>query len=296
VRTIDGGRTWVPGAMTGSDSALEFRDVFAVDANIAYLLAAGPGEQSRIYKTTDAGRSWQLQFMNHDSTAFYDCFDFWDARRGIAVSDAVNGRLIVIRTEDGGAHWDRVGDEGMPPALPGEGAPAASGACLVVKSRAEAWIGTEAVSGGRVYHTSDAGRHWSVAAMPVVSGQASGIAALAFRDDRHGVALGGRLLDADDRSDSVVAATADGGLTWSHVPRPTFSGAVYGAAVVPGLDPYVVAVGPKGLDWSPDEGRTWTNASAAAYWSVAFASRRTGWAVGPGGRIARIALEPVPVH
>jgi photosystem II stability/assembly factor-like uncharacterized protein len=51
VRTVDGGRTWVPGAMTGPDSALEFRDVEAVSSTTAYLLAAGPGEQSRIYKT-----------------------------------------------------------------------------------------------------------------------------------------------------------------------------------------------------------------------------------------------------
>jgi hypothetical protein len=94
----------------------------------------------------------------------------------------------------------------------------------------------------------------------------------------------------DDRSDSVVAETVDGGLTWSHVPRPTFSGAVYGAAAVPGLGPYVVAVGPRGLDWSPDGGRSWTNARATAYWSVAFASRRAGWAVGPGGRITRIGF------
>src|SRR5206468_5199173 len=40
VRTVDGGRTWVPGAMTGPDSALEFRDVEAVSTTAAYLLAA----------------------------------------------------------------------------------------------------------------------------------------------------------------------------------------------------------------------------------------------------------------
>src|SRR5206468_4405178 len=43
VRTVDGGRTWVPGAMTGPDSALEFRDVEGVSTTTAYLLAAGPG-------------------------------------------------------------------------------------------------------------------------------------------------------------------------------------------------------------------------------------------------------------
>src|ERR1044071_9459902 len=36
VRTVDGGRSWVPGAMTGPDSALQFRDVEAVSTTTAY--------------------------------------------------------------------------------------------------------------------------------------------------------------------------------------------------------------------------------------------------------------------
>jgi len=290
VRTTDGGRTWVPGSMTGPDSTLQFRDVHAVDADTAYLLAAGPGDSSRIYKTTDAGRSWQLQFVNRDPKAFYDCFDFWDPTHGVVVSDAVNGRMIVMRTEDG-RHWDRVPDDGMPAALPGEGAPAASGTCLVVGGRSAAWFGVEGAASARVYRTSDRGSHWSVAGTPIVSGSNSGIASLAFRDERHGLALGGRLLDPGDRSDSTVALTADGGATWTLVSRPTFSGAVYGAAPVPALAGYYVAVGPKGLDWTDDEGLHWKSGSTAAFWAVGFASHHAGWAVGPGGRIVRLAFE-----
>ena len=290
-RTVDGGRTWVPGRMTGADSMLQFRDVHAVDANTAYLLAAGPGESSRIYHTTDAGRSWQLQFANHDSAAFYDCFDFWDSRHGIVVSDAVNGRMIVLRTDDG-ATWQRVGEDAMPAALPGEGSPAASGACLIVRGDSAAYFATEAVTGARVYRTADRGAHWSVATAPIVAGEASGIGALAFVDERRGLALGGRLLLPEDKSDSVVAWTADGGATWTPRTRPTFSGAVYGAVQVPGLPGYYVAAGPKGLDWTADEARSWHNVSGANFWSVAFASRRAGWAVGPGGRIVRIAFGP----
>ena len=54
LRTIDGGDTWVAGTVPGAE-ALDFRDVEAFSADEAYLLAAGPGEQSRIYKTTDGG-------------------------------------------------------------------------------------------------------------------------------------------------------------------------------------------------------------------------------------------------
>src|SRR5688500_9143871 len=50
IRTIGGGKTWkvmeVPGAIK-----LDFRDVEAFDANIAYVLSIGNGDVSRIYKT-----------------------------------------------------------------------------------------------------------------------------------------------------------------------------------------------------------------------------------------------------
>ncbi|HXI95259.1 MAG TPA: hypothetical protein VNG04_03975 [Candidatus Acidoferrum sp.] len=289
VRTVDGGRTWVSGAMTGPDSALEFRDVEAVSASTAYLLAAGPGEQSRIYKTTDAGQSWRLQFQNHDSAAFYDCFGFWDATHGIAVSDAVRGKMIVIGTDDG-EHWRAVAEEGMPPAVPGEGSPAAGGTCLIVRGRAQAWFGTEPQA--RVYRSDDRGRRWTVVTTPIVSGEAAGVATLTFEDDRHGMALGGRLLKPDDRSDSVAAVTGDGGKTWTLAHRPTFSGAVYGSTMVPGMPGAVVAAGPKGLDWTADDGRSWTTLSTSAYWAVACSSSHACWAVGPQGRITSVRFAP----
>ncbi|HEY2805954.1 MAG TPA: hypothetical protein VGI92_08850 [Gemmatimonadales bacterium] len=286
VRTVDGGATWQSGKMTGADSTLEFRDVYAVSATTAYLLSAGNGPASRIYKTTDAGATWQLEFMNRDSSAFFDCFDFWDADHGVAVSDAVNGKLIVITTADGGGHWDRVPNESLPPALAGEGAYAASGTCVVARGRADAWIGTGAVSGARVYHTTDRGRSWSVIRTPIVSGNFAGIGSLVFTDPRNGFALGGRLLDSLDRSDSAVAVTHDGGVTWSVLARPTFSGAIYGGAIAGGV---LVAVGPKGLDYSIDGAQHWRGLAGAAYWSVG-AYGNSAWAVGPGGRITRLVI------
>lgn len=288
VRTVDGGRTWIPGAMTGPDSTLQFRDVEAVSATTAYLLAAGPGESSRIYKTSDAGQSWQLQFINRDSAAFYDCFGFWDATHGIAVSDAAHGKMMVIRTDDG-EHWSMVAGDGMPAAVAGEGSPAAGGTCLIVQGQGRAWFATEPVA--RVYRSGDRGQRWSVVTTPIVSGENTGVATLAFRDAQHGMALGGRLLKPDDRSDSVAAVTKDGGATWTLVSHPTFSGAVYGSATLHGMNGYIVA-GPKGLDWTANDGRSWTNLSGAAYWAVGCTARNVCWAAGPRGRITRVTFGP----
>jgi photosystem II stability/assembly factor-like uncharacterized protein len=101
LRTTDGGRNWTASVMPG-DSALEFRDVHARDEREAWLLAAGPGDQSRIYHTADAGQFWQLQWTNDEPTGFYDCLNFWDERHGIAYGDAVADALRILLTEDGG--------------------------------------------------------------------------------------------------------------------------------------------------------------------------------------------------
>lgn len=288
LRTTDGGAHWVRLTMPLADS-LQFRDVYATDERTAWLLAAGPGERSRIYHTTDGGRTWALQFLNQDSSAFYDCFAFWDAQRALAFSDAVDDRFLVLTTADGGKRWHWIQDAALPRAQPGEGAFAASGTCVVTVGRTHAWIGTGAAATARVLRTADGGRTWSAALAPIPGGPAAGVATLAFRDTLRGVALGGNIAAADDSVTANVAVTEDGGRTWRPAGRTRLPGAVYGAAFVPGTAA-LVAVGPGGLDWSPDGGSTWATLDGNNYWSVGFGSRRLGWAVGAQGRIVRIEI------
>lgn len=85
LRTADGGTTWKRLAVPGAGK-LDFRDVDAVDETTAYVLSIGPGEASRIYKTSDAGVTWALQFTNQDPKAFFDAMTFWTARDGFVFS------------------------------------------------------------------------------------------------------------------------------------------------------------------------------------------------------------------
>ena len=71
---------------------------------------------------------------------------------------------MVFTTADGGDHWDR---RQTPPAMPKEGAFAASGTCLITMGTREAWFGTGGVEGARVFHSADRGLTWTVATTPI---------------------------------------------------------------------------------------------------------------------------------
>ena len=292
-RTRDGGRTWEAGRVAGVDSALQFRDVHAASAEVAWLLSAGPGAQSRVYATTDGGRSWALQHVNPDSAGFYDCLSFWDAERGFVYGDAVDGRLVVLETTDGGRTWARVDAARLPAAQPGEGGFAASGTCtaaLTAGGRAHGWIATGNAARPRVLHTADGGRTWTAVELPLPGGEGIGATSVAFRDAAVGVAVGGDIGRRDAAGDRV-ARTADGGRTWAVGGDPGFVGAVYGAAYAGGgAGAALFAVGPGGASWSADDGRGWTRADSAAYWGLGFASGRVGWLVGPRGRVVKVRV------
>jgi hypothetical protein len=53
----------------------------------------------------------------------------------------------------------------------------------------------------------------------------------------------------------------------------------------------VVATGPSGVSWSPDDGDTWfAMPGLINYWAVAFADQHNGWLVGTEGRIVKITF------
>lgn len=291
-RTTNGGTSWQIGVVPGADS-LEFRDVHAASAEVAWLLSAGPGEQSRIYRTADAGVTWELQFTNTEPRAFFDCLDFWDDSAGLAMSDAVDGVFPVLRTSDGGASWAPIAADQLPPALPGEGAFAASGTCVLTLGDSTAFLATGASGlAARVLRTDDRGDTWTVSETPVVHDTTvAGLTSVAWLDARRGVAVGGNLAVTDTILDAV-AWTEDGGDTWTPGGRVPFPGTIFGATVVPGPEELIVAVGPGGTAWSRDLGRSWAAMDSVNYWSAGFAGVDAGWAVGPRGRVTRFRFMP----
>ena len=280
LRTVDAGKSWQRREIPGTEK-LDFRDVDAFDDKNAYVLSIGNGEDSRIYRTTDGGATWTLQLANKDPKVFLDAMAFWSPERGIAFSDSVDGQFVVFSTTDGQS-WTRIPASGLPPSLPDEGAYAASGTNVAMHGRQHVWIGT---SRSRVLRSNDGGRTWAVASTPIPTGSAAGIFSIAFRDERHGVIVGGDYQKPTEAVDNV-AVTADGGRTW------TLAKGLSGYRSVVAYDPVSkrwYAAGPSGIDISEDDGRSWTSLSADGFhtWGLAPGSR-IGWGAGDRGKIARL--------
>jgi photosystem II stability/assembly factor-like uncharacterized protein len=285
LRTGDGGATWQQLPVPDAEK-LDFRDVDATSDTAAYVLSIGSGAASRIYKTTDAGAHWQLQFTNDDPKAFFDAMAFWDADHGLAMSDSVDGRFVILVTRDGGRTWARVPQEKLPPALPNEGAFAGSGTNVAVFGRDQAWIGTGASTRCRVLRTKDGGATWTIAETPVAASASAGIFSVAFRDPRHGMIVGG---DYQKEKESVdnAAATAAGGTTWTRVSG--LGGFRSVVAFIPASKQSWIAVGPSGSDMSANDGRTWKPIEGNGYHAFSFARRgKAGWGVGERGTIGKL--------
>lgn len=295
-RTIDGGQTWQTGVVPDA-AELDFRDVDAFDANTAYLLSIGEGEKSRIYKTTDGGTRWTLQFKSTRPTAFFDAMAFWDRDHGIAMSDPVGGRFLIITTADGGATWRETPTEGMPQALDGEGAFAASGTCITVQGKNHVWFGTGGPTGARVFRSADRGRTWQVANTPLMSGKSAGVFSVAFRDARRGVIVGGDYTKERESKDNV-AITKDGGQTWTAITGARPNGYRSCVAYVSGAKArtFLLAVGPSGSDYSMDHGASWHSISTEGFHTASFAGSQgaAGWAAGENGRIAKFVAGGLP--
>lgn len=281
LRTLDGGKTWKASKMEGATD-LDFRAVRAFDDKTAFLLSIGTGEKSRIYRTVDGGANWSLLYTNPDPKGFYDALAFWDDDHGIVVGDPVDGHFEVLTTEDGGVTWHA---QKTPAAVTGEGAFAASNSCLIVRGEHEAWFGTGGKGGGRIFHSSDGGKSWSVTKTPIRNdGASAGIFSIAFSDAKHGIAVGGDYNKPADTT-GVIVETSDGGKSWT---APKSGPGGFRSAIV--HVKFWIAAGTSGSDVSSD-GATWKPMGTANLNAVSFAGI-AGWAVGPKGAIAVFAPAP----
>ena len=285
LRTVDGGANWENVSVPNMDKT-DFRDVEGFDKNTAIVM--GIASPARFYKTTDRGQNWKLVYFDDREKVFFDGMSFWNKRNGIAFSDPVNGRHLLIRTTDGGDTWEEIPADGIPEKLDPEFGFAASGTGMPVKGRNTVWLGMGGIK-SRVFKSENGGLNWSVAETPVVhGGQSTGIYSVAFKNKKVGIAVGGDYMN--QAIQNTMAHTQDGGITWHLPEKQTHQ---YRECVAHYRGNTFFAVGPSGFDRTTDNGKNW----APDYWEVkdltalAFAKgSRGGFAVGKEGQIYKIKV------
>lgn len=261
----------------------EFRAVAHTDADF-FMLSAG--DPALLYKTGDTGQM-ELVYQESGPGVFYDAIAFWDNRNGIAIGDSQNGCLSVLLTRDGGQSWVKVPCNRLPPALPGEGAFAASNTNIAIVGK-RCWVAT---TKGRIFSSDDLGEHWEVVQSPVAHNRESqGIYSLAFYDGQTGFAMGGDYSMPEENMGNK-ARSEDGGQSWELRADGALPGYKSCVQFVPGSGGQgLVAVGFTGIDYSSDGGATWTNLSDASFYTLRFANDTLAYAAGKG-RVARLIFR-----
>jgi photosystem II stability/assembly factor-like uncharacterized protein len=326
LRSEDTGYLWQQCAVPSGAAKLDFRGIWAWDAQNVFVLSSGPGGQSRLYETTDGCSSWKLIFTNPDAASgskfpgFWDGILFIDRQHGLIYGDPalgsartnpVEGGYFTFRlrvTHDGGMKWipavdpetDSPGKDLQP--LPGESLFAASNSAMAAKE-GWIWLGTSRARVLRIRQGSfEAGLcagagdpfsnscgipwiGWESAQTPLANGNdSSGVFSLAFRDQRHGIAVGGDYRRPAE-SAGTAAYTADGGEHWSAADKPPHG---YRSAVAwDEKDGAWITVGSNGSDISYDDGKTWQWLDSGNWNALSLP-----WAVGPNGQIGKLGMLP----
>jgi photosystem II stability/assembly factor-like uncharacterized protein len=326
LHTLDDGKTWqtcpIPFAGT-KDTAekLDFRGIQAFDAQTAIVMSSGPGDLSRLYKTTDGCQTWKLLFTNPDKDGFWDALRALDRDKFEVAGDSVDhvlvsekvGRVVPVwQLSEGSDIADQFTDNFFElHADQNEGGFAASNSTLVIGAVPHRdpiwsyqWLATQTPNHSYVHReaveqtaTCEPCRLGFLRVeTPMSQGSASaGIFSLFFREDQFGVAVGGDY-SKPEATAKTAAFSIDSGQSWQLTKTPPHG---YRSAVA--YDPNIktwITVGPNGTDISTDDGRNWRalipssldEKDADKNWNAL----SLPFVVGPKGRIGKLRTNALP--
>ncbi len=178
LKTSDGGETWTEVNINSMPTSINFTN------NSTGFCAAFNG----IYKTTDGGVSWNL---NYQDNIHFNCVQFVDDNKGFAVGNEFPQNLYLLKTEDAGLNWNKslvAIETGNPK--------------INMINALTGFIISE--SSSKIYKTTDAGSNWNVVYDDSSSGHS--FWDISFSDELNGFAGG---IGTD------FLSTSDGGNTWN---------------------------------------------------------------------------------
>jgi photosystem II stability/assembly factor-like uncharacterized protein len=291
LRTVDGGQHWEKCATPPDADKLDFRGIWAWDSKTAEIMSAGPGELSRLFKTTDGCQHWTELTRNDEKDGFWDSFAYQTRSfgagylsTGTLVGDPVNGRFSTMSMF---LSYGWFNSKDSCPARPDEAAFAASNSSLFVFGTQRYIFVTGGKGGPRallspLLVSNDRSKGCAAVDLPLAKGEPSaGAFSVYFRDRKHGVVVGGDYKKPNESS-GTAAWTSDGGLHWTAASKLPHG---YRSAV--SWDPKSkswIAVGTNGADISTDDGKTWQPLDNENWNAVSLP-----FAVGPKGRIGKFS-------
>lgn len=325
LRSQDSGFEWQNCTTPPGADKLDFRAIWAWDDQTAVVMSSGPGDLSRIYKTTDGCSHWTLLRTNADKDGFWDGLVFSDRHNGYLLGDPVGGELVLARTADGGKTWIPIHSPTLK--VGNRGVFAASNSALALGGAAYReynvpWIatsGTGAPGGGALVLQGSfamcsmnvgpetclsAYDFWTVGPIPIAGASATeGIFSLTVLQNTEGISgaivVGGDYKHPDETKGTAayqVSLDQPPGEAW-RAPS-TLPGGYRSAVECTDKPRRCITVGPNGSDLSRDDGHSWeplehapSNMPQGGEWNAL----SLPWAVGPHGRIGKLnplALPP----
>ncbi len=241
-----------------------FDDVFFISENIGWAANGGRGA---VYKTVDAGITWNLQMSNatNGTNYYFRNIEFLD--QNIGFIGTLNG--IFFKTSNGGTTWTAVTNfPTNPVAICGLDA-----------------VGISTIYGVGAYYepaflikSTDSGATWTYNDM---SAYANGLVEVLFIDENIGFCSGIKA------NGGVILKTIDGGVTWTEIYNSNIAGEyVWKLQILPGTNNNTIfgsveAVAPNlgKLIKTFDGGTTWASKifPDVDVQAVGFISATQGW-------------------
>lgn len=246
-RTNNGGKSWKFSQINKFEDK-GFRSLFAFDDKRAVI--ANAGAPANILITTNGGADWKTIYTNTDTAAFFDGIDFWNSHEGLIYGDAINGRMLLLRTKDGGNTWEEIANR--PELEEGEVSFAASGTGIRCFEDSKVIIATGGKK-SRLWVSENKGDTWLAISPPVVQGEpTTGIYSLDVEGQTLNL-VGGDYKNPPHAIDHNLHSN-DFGVTWV-TPASTTRGYRECVEFISGNT--WIATGPTGTDITQDDGINW---------------------------------------
>ncbi len=277
--SVNGGLQWKWNTVQGCEKC-DFRSIFAFDDRSAVI--ANAGTPAVIFITRDGGAHWKETYRLDDTNAFIDGITFTESGAGIAYGDPLNGRLLVLTSSDNGESWTALPADQSPELNPGEASFAASGTCVHMFTN-QHWI---IATGGKVsslLETKNSGRSWRRITTPILQGKTStGIFSFYAASKKNWIITGGDYTKDTLTTDNAFY-TRNAGKKWHRPKVPPRGYRECLSRAIANKKQSILTLGPRGIDISHNNGKSWLPYSDDRQLHVAKHTRKGTTTIAAGG-------------